>query len=1122
MSVGIGRFNGVSITIHRATRLDHLARELGEVLRATPPDPFATELVVVPAWGVRRWLTQMLSHHLGGISAGIDFRAPSSLVSLFLGPDEDPWDPAALAWWVLEVVDECAEQEWLRPVSTHLGLVTTHAGLEAHGEEAQGEEAQGEEDPDRSGRRYTVARRIAQLFASYAAERPTMVRAWLEGAATDRVEELDAGFTWQMTLFQELARRLPTPPTPLRVSEALRRAQQERIPRLHVFGHTRLSHTDLELLEGLGEQADVHVWVPHPSPALWEGHDGARPEAGPATQAAQNGPADDRHGAARNPLLQTLGVESRALSGRLGGLPAEIVTVDEPGGAQQEPPSLLGQLQGDIRDNREPGLPAAPAPLPADGSVQVHACHGASRQVEVLRDLLVGLMEDNPGLEPRDVLILCPDVEAYAPLFDAAFGPLEGEAHPGHRLRLGLADRNRAATNPLLELASVLMNFTGGRVRSSELIDLFHRDEVRRRFAFTERDVETLTEWVRGSGMRWGLTSASRERFRVGITQNTIEAGLSRLLLGVTMAETGNAVNNVLPYDDVGSTDITLLGGFAEFLDRLRGGLSQLDTAATVAEWAGALEGLVSAVSCAAHPWQESAFAAALTRVARGGGARASRADFRRVLEDLSQPSSSSANLRTGALTVASLVPMRSVPHKVVCLVGMDDGAFPRGAAFDGDDVLARRPLPGERDRRIEDRQLFLDALMSATDHLLITYSGSGTLRGEEQYPAVPVAELIDAMALTTGQPGASLITRHPLHSFDSRYFSGEERLVSFDAVAAAAASGRAAPVPRPPFLTGVLEPVEQTAATLTELRSFFSDPVRSFIRDRVGISLGGEYDPVEDSIPTSLTGLDAWKVGDRLLTRTLEHGVQPHLLTAERLRGQVPPGTLGGRDLRAIANQVAALTHAAERFREGSASAVDVDVTCAGTRLEGRVGNIYGNRIVHVSYSTLAPKHVFQAWLDLLALTVHYPQQVWEAVVIGRNKKEAKATLLTPVDPESAREHLADLLDIRSRGLREPLPLPPETAAAWAEGVYRMGDRDTRARREGVKVRANYKWQTQWTWTREDQDPYQLLAWGKQLTLEELLAMPPGPQEAWNSEPTRLGQYALRMWGPVLQHERF
>ncbi|MDX6326766.1 MAG: exodeoxyribonuclease gamma subunit, partial [Nocardioidaceae bacterium] len=489
--------------LHTATRTDLLAEGLADVLAAPSEDPFAEELVVVPAKGVERWLAQQLSHRLGagprgsdGVCAGVRFLNPRSLVALLTGTErDDPWDPDRLVWPLLEVIDGSLGEPWCRPLALHLG----------HGLE-------GERGELRRDRRWSVARRLAGLFASYAVQRPTVLADWRAGRDTDGAgERLPADLTWQPPLWRALVERVGGTPPDARHEATLasiRAGDELALPsRLSMFGHTRLPVTELELLRAVAEVREVHLWLPQPSATAWS----------ELADAAAAGPVRRRDDATatlvHHPLLASLGRDSRELQRSLTllGTTRNDPSVDgaEPAATSRPDPTegtLLARLQQGLLDDvlRSDG----PPPEAGDRSVQVHACHGAARQVEVLREVLVGLLEDDPTLEPRDILVMCPDIEAFAPLFSATFGLADAVAdggHPGHQLRLRLADRGLAETNPLLALAATLVRLAGGRCSASEVLDLASSPPVRVRFELDDDELAELTGWVERAGIRWGL-----------------------------------------------------------------------------------------------------------------------------------------------------------------------------------------------------------------------------------------------------------------------------------------------------------------------------------------------------------------------------------------------------------------------------------------------------------------------------------------------------------------------------------------------------------------------------------------------------------------------------------------
>ncbi|MFZ5872663.1 MAG: exodeoxyribonuclease V subunit gamma, partial [Actinomycetota bacterium] len=602
---------------------------------------------------------------------------------------------------------------------------------------------------------------------------------------------------------------------------------------------TRMPEEHLRVLHALAQHRDVHLWLPHPSRALW--HKTSQTTGGSPRRRDHRSPA-------AHPLLASMARDATELQLRLTGLDGVRITHHPPPAA---PSTLLGALQRQLRDD-DPSPPPH-APDEGDLSVQVHACHGRARQVEVLREVLVGLFTDDPTLEPRDVLVMCPDVEAFAPLVAAAFGQpaTDGEpAHPGHSLRVRLADRSLRRTNPQLFLLARLLELADGRVTASEVLDLAASEPVRRRFRLDDDELARLRQWVVDAGVRWGEDARRRAKFgldRVG--QGTWSFGLDRLLLGAAMAEEDQRfVGPALPLDDVDSTDIDLAGRFAELLDRLGIVLASFDGVHPLAHWLDALDRALDllADTTPENAWQSVQARAVLGDVRASGAAHGDRElrlpDVRALLADRLQGRPTRAGFRTGALTVCSLEPMRAVPHRVVCLLGMDDGAFPRAAATDGDDLLLRDPCLGERDRRAEDRQLFLDAVTSAGERLVVLYSGADERTGAARPPAVPVGELLDALDATTTTPDGApvrsrVVVRHPLQPVDERNFRpgalARRGPFSFDAASyAGAVAGRGERAGDQPFLTRPLarEPWQETV-DLDDLIAVLEHPVKTFLR---------------------------------------------------------------------------------------------------------------------------------------------------------------------------------------------------------------------------------------------------------------------------------------------------
>ncbi len=918
----------------------------------------------------------------------------------------------------------------------------------------------------------------------------------------------------------------------------------------------------MELLRSLAEHREVHLWLPQPSPALWEAL-APTATAGPVARARDTSARLVNH-----PLLASLGRDTRELRRTLGEVTSLPSTSSPTTGS---PTTLLGWLQDDLRSDRRPdaALRASRVVAAEDRSVQVHACHGPTRQVEVLREVLVGLLQDDPTLEPRDVLVMCPDVETYAPLIQAAFGMAdvsETAGHPGHRLRVRLADRSPGATNPLLSFAAAVVELSGNRMTATEVLDLASSAPVRMRFGFSDEHLDRIASWVRGGGVKWGQDVQHRARFDVPLGDNTWLTGMRRVLLGAAVSGLGQrVVGSTLPLDDVGDGDLELLGRFSEFLDRLQTFTTRAREARTVTDWTTALRDAVAGLTAVPRDdaWQRAQFDREMERIGTGPGAGGTwmrHADIRTLLAHRLRGRPSRSNFRTGTLTVCTMVPMRSVPHRVVALVGLDDGVFPRLAGVDGDDVLARAPRTGERDVRAEDRQLLLDAVNATGETLVVTYSGRGEHTGQEKPPAVPLGELLDALDATASTPASApagarvrdqVRVEHPLQPFDERCLRPGALVgtgpFTFDRQALAGAEAARVARPRPRAL--VTEPlperpevdglgtdpsapgvehrvVEPPVVELADLHEFYRHPAQAFLRHRLRVTTPRDADEVDDALPIGLDGLQKWAVGDRLV-RALVSGASPFdAAVAERLRGTLPPSALGTATLREIGRTAETLAAHAVTLRQGSPRTIDVDVTLPATgsagpvRVVGTVPDVFGNHRVSVTYSSLGAKQRIAGWIDAVALGAGAPDENWTVHSIGKFRAQGKAAMVKPMAEPDARAWLRTLVDLRARGLREPLPLPLKTSLAWAENhAHVRAGRDATPDDFARKEWATPTFSEPGSFPKEDADAAHVRLWGERAPYRTTLATPLRPDEdpGVTGATHRLGLYAWTLWGPLL-----
>ncbi|HEX5926215.1 MAG TPA: exodeoxyribonuclease V subunit gamma [Baekduia sp.] len=1097
------------LIVHRAERADRLVDELAGHIG--DEDPFTPDVVAVATRGIERWVTQQLAQR-SGICANVRFPSPRAIVTdavaraSGIDPDEDPWHPAHAAWTLAEVIDAHAGEEWLATLQRYLDGA-----------------------PEPYGRHLGIARRLAALFDRYARHRPQMITSWALGDLVDEDgSALPPDLVWQARLWGHLQQRLAHVPHPAERIDAacarlLREPQLVELPnRLSLFGLTRLPAADLEVLQALAAGREVHLLLLHPSPALWQ----RLAESAPKNVRRRRD--DPTPAVPQHPLLASWGRDVRELQLLLGTTtPAEHHPVDLPA------TTLLGRLQHQVREDAPP---ETVEPLGSgDQSVQIHACHGRARQVEVLRDCVLGLLADDETLEPRDVLVMCPNIENFAPLISATFGAGrveqdteaddDGSHPPGLRVRL--ADRAVRQTNPVLGAVSTLLDLVAGRMAASAVLDLADREPVRRRFAFDDDDLGRLERWVAGTGIRWGLEAGHRAPFNLDmVPDGTWRRGLDRVLLGTAIAEDGGRLwHGVLPLDDVDSGAIDLAGRFAELVDRLDHAHTTLGAYQPMSAWAVAIAEAADAITDVGprDAWQRRELHRVLDDLVREAGDAAidvTPAEMRELLADRLGGRATRANFRTGALTVCTLMPMRSVPHRVICLLGLDDGVFPRGAARDGDDLLLREPCIGERDPRSEDRQLLLDALMATTQTLVVTYTGKDERTNAHRPPAVPVTELLDAVAATAGpRAREAVVTHHSLQPFDPKNFRTGDPW-SFDRRMrdGAAALRSATRAPARLLAAPLLPPTEEIVA-LDDLVRFVEHPVKAFLRQRLGVRVSDLPEEISDELTIEADGLAKYALGDRLLRGRLAGVDEAELLAAERARGELPPaGALQTAVLTDVRPTVAAIARLAEgALKDPSRSQTrDVRVVLGdGRALAGTVTGVAGDTLQLVSYATLKAKHELGAWVRLLAL-VAAGEPVRQAVTVGRaGKTGTSVTSDVPAEGDRqawALEQLAKLVDLRDRGLREPLPLACEAAAAYAAAAPHGP--------EAAIERATKAWKSGYNAPKEDQDPEHVLAFGGTLAFEQLWtrALPAPDEAAWApGVPSRFGALATRLWeGPL------
>jgi exodeoxyribonuclease V gamma subunit len=1048
--------------VYRSNMPERLAQHLVELLAAGPnghaTDPIAPELVVVGSHGMERWLVQQIAQRVG-VCAGVEFPFPGELVrrvfAAVLGDgtgDRDRWAPEELAWSVLRLLPGLIDRPELAPLDGYLGD-GSHAGVVTR-------------------RRVQLARRIADTFDRYLTYRPEMVLEWESGGG-------EAG-DWQPVLWRALAAHIGRPHL---ASLARRLGDRMAEPgielpgipeRIFLFGLSTLPPFHVRVLRDLARHREVHLFVPSPARGYW-----AEMSTEREAERLERLTGRDRaelHVERLPPLLDAFGRLFRDFQGVL----LDEADYEEPeGNALFDAPdrgSMLHAIQRDMLDLVRRGGPDGEPRLridPADGSIRVHACHSPMRQVEVLRDELLALFAGDPELEPRHVVVMTPDLATFAPLVDAVFS--DGDERPGGaagfpRIPFQIADRSLRAVNPVAEALLGVLGVAGGRLAATEVLDLVALDVVRDRFGIGIDELAQVREWVGASGIAWGLD----DEHRVAHAQpRTLEAtwrlGLDRLLLGVALRGHGRDLfEGVLSYDEVEGTATELLGRFVELLERLFVLVRELKEPRPLPAWKQLLLRVIEemidtngdrgGLAQRVRGELDAVFDAA-DGVDLGAGLDLAAAIS--LLEGRFETSLARGGFLDGRLTICSMIPMRTIPFRVVCLLGMDDGAFPRTSERARFDKLETSRWRGDRPRRDDDRSIFLEAILAARDYLIVTYTGRSVTTNERIAPAVPVGELLDVLdaSFVCGDKKSKtrdLVTHwHPLQPFSPRNFglgedgkcvaptSHDRRALAGAVKLGAAWTGKpgdaeTAPGPfidRPLPDVGPAVPAMPIDLSVVDLVRFLKSPVQWFLERRLGLRLEDASGSLADREPVELGGLERHALGTDLLGWDIEDHFPADPEAVLRAGGRLPLGTPGRFSLGPITVGAATIARAVRGSPLGPTIAPRIlDVLLGPVRLVGQVSGLHEHGLLVSQYGRIRADHRLAHWVRHLALTASGFEAARPSRLVGRDDVSGvEAMDLPAIDMAVARGHLEELAQLFLTGQRVPLVFFPETSNAYA-----------------------------------------------------------------------------------------
>lgn len=882
--------------VAHSNHLEALRELVVQWTKINPLDALENEHILVQSNGIAQWLKLALAADKGcGIAAGLQVGLPArflwQIYRQVLGTEtiakSSPFDKAPLTWRLMRLLPQVVEQPVFAPLQHFLDF-----------------------DPDLR-KRYQLAERLADLFDQYQVYRSDWLKDWALGEdqlrqidgqpqlSVEKAQAREPTVAWQAALWRLLiddigaeaihSSRAAVHPRFMAAMRDMATAPAGLPRRIIIFGISSLPAQMVEALAAISRFSQVMLCVHNPCQFHWadivedkqllrhEYRRQSRKEGFPEVLSIEQ-----LHQFA-HPLLAAWGKQGRDYINLLDqhdeldtyqsqfNSQGQRVDIFEDG----ETSTLLEQLHNDILHLRPLADTRAtwPAVHPKDTSLRFHITHSAQREVEVLHDQLLACFNADPSLKPRDIIVMVPDINSYAPHIQAVFAQYARDDL--RYIPFTLSDQAEQSTEPLLIALHELLRLPESRLTVTDIMSLLDVPALRARFAIDETHLPILQRWLTGAGVRWGLNAKHREDFDLpqGLAQNTWDFGLQRMLLGYAMGDS-DAFAGIQPYDEVGGLDAALIGPLTHFLDGLQNLHQQLSGVHPVSQWRSIFLAmldqfflaeedadflLVQRMREGCEQWYQLCLEAEMDEPLTLAVAREAWLSHVEV-DHLSQ------RFLAGSVNVCTLMPMRAIPFRMLCLLGMNDGDYPRVQAPLDFDLMGSDYRPGDRSRREDDRYLLLEALLSAREKLYISWVGRSVRDNTERPPSVLVAQLRDHLSsgwrLADEQPLLeALTTVHPLQPFSQHYFAAESELFTYAAEWSALHQKVAAQT------SSALPHFEPSSALTPELlQRFLRDPVKYFFNERLKVHLDHmELELFEDE-PFALDGLQRYSLQYELL----------------------------------------------------------------------------------------------------------------------------------------------------------------------------------------------------------------------------------------------------------------
>ncbi|MDH2997738.1 exodeoxyribonuclease V subunit gamma [Pasteurellaceae bacterium LFhippo2] len=989
-----------------------------KILEQDPnPNPFKSETILVQSIGMAQWLQMQIASETG-VAGSVQFPYPTSFLwqqyrLLFPElPKENIFERSTMVWRLMRLIPDYLTRPEFASLSSYL------------------------QQPDQL-KLYQLASKIADLFDQYLVYRPQWLIHWESNQPQLVVEEIrNSAFSknrdfqdieqsnlWQSILWNALVADIKKDSDEVIFNtshraylqqryfdklENLTEQEKDKLPkRIFVFGISSMPISQLAVLKKLSEYCRVYLFFTNPSEVFWaDSREDKIIEKLALNQALSQQEFDSLLAEQGNPLLVTWGKQGKEFLNLL--TEAEIDANYIPDFDYLDNESLLTQIkQAIFKFEHSSQFNLAEQ----DKSIQIHSCHSKMREVEVLHNNLLQQFEQNPDLSPKDIIVMSADIDSYAPYINAVFSRYErGDKR---YIPFTLSDQKINFIDPIVASFLSLLTFKERKFTVEEVLDLFDVNAIKDKYQLKSEQLFTLRKWVNNAGIRAGLDQQNPN----WQNYNSWENGLNRLLLGVSLKEENNSWQGIISFDESYGLGAELTGHFAKFIDNLTGWIKFIQQPQSLENWHTTLIQLVDNFYQDSNESSDTllnlrkAIESVIETIQQANFTQEITIDvLTQLFEQQLSEQRSNLNFLVGRVNFCTLLPMRAIPFKMVCLLGMNEGEFPRQQTLNSFDLMQYAPQKGDRARRDDDRYLFLEALLSAQQTLYISYVGQSLTSSAEKLPSVLVSQLTDYINENLADEQKFPVQHHAMTVFSPKNFIDGN--ISYDKEWLELKNKQ---LNVDNFLTklNIDKANLPTEIDLSELIRYLQDPVAYFFNHHLGVYFKFDDQQNLESEHFNLNNLEKYNLRDDLLNLNEEQ--IENFFNNETLKGNLPVNAFSTIAQNELLESIKSLKSALATYlaKESGIYEIDLKVICQeqAVNLVGNIPNYFGNEIVLWRVGDLRDKDMIQAWVYHLAICANGYIQDPSLKFYYRSNDDAAFLEFYRIEREQARELLAEYI---------------------------------------------------------------------------------------------------------------